>query len=342
MAAKRTIGRSARAVIPSLRTKFLFSLLFAVLVVAGLSVYADGARLLEALGVFRWELLPAILGLTLLNYALRFAKWHYYLGQIGVRGLSFWLSFAIFFAGLSMVVTPGKVGEWLKSYFLQETTGTPFFRSAPIIVAERLTDGLAMVLLASGGLVLFQVGWQLVALVLLAALGILVVCWTPPLAEVALAIAGRLPLLGPRVAHLREFYGSARAILSPKNMLIGVALGFVSWFGECFAYYLVLLGLGQPESLTLVVQAAFILAVASLGGSLLLLPGGLGFAEGGITGMAQLLLGMPKELAVTSAILIRLSTLWFGVGLGLVMLWLVTRTLAQTGEKLAERWPHAS
>ena len=227
-----------------------------------------------------------------------------------------------------MVVTPGKVGEWLKSYFLRETTGTPFFRSAPVIVAERLTDGLAMVLLASGGLVLFRVGWQLVVLVLLLAFAVLVLAWTPPLAEGALAIAERLPMIASRVVHLREFYGSARTIFSPQNLLLGVGLGFISWSGECIAYYLVLQGLGQPESLTLAVQAAFILAVASLGGSLLLLPAGLGVAEGGITGMAQVLLGMPRDLAVTSAILIRLSTLWFGVTLGLVMLGVVTRSLA--------------
>lgn len=312
----------------SLRTKFLISLLFGAAVVVALSLYADVARLAAALGAFRWELLPAILGLTLLNYTLRFLKWHYYLGQIGVRGLSMWFSIAIFFSGLAMVVTPGKVGEWLKSYLLREQTGTPFFRSAPVIIAERLTDGLAMVLLASGGLVLFQVGWQLVALVLLLALGVLVIAWTPPLAEAVFGVAGRLPWLSGRSAHLREFYASSRTIFGPKNLLLGVGLGFVSWSGECFAYYLVLVGLGQPESMTLVVEAAFILAVASLGGSLLLLPGGLGVAEGGITGMAQFLVGMPRELAATSAILIRLSTLWFGVSLGLAMLLVTTRRLS--------------
>ena len=312
----------------SLRTKFLFSLLFGVAVVVALSLYADVAKLSAALGSFRWELLPAILGLTLLNYTLRFLKWHYYLGQIGVLGLSLWFSIAIFFSGLAMVVTPGKVGEWLKSYLLREHTGTPFFRSAPVIIAERLTDGLAMVLLASGGLVLFHVGWQLVVLVLFLAFGVLVVAWTPPLAEAVLGVVARVPWLSGRTAYLREFYASSRTIFGPKNLLLGVGLGLVSWSGECFAYYLVLVGLGQPESAVLVVQAAFILAVASLGGSLLLLPGGLGVAEGGITGMAQLLVGMPRELAVTSAILIRLSTLWFGVSLGLAMLLVTTRRLS--------------
>ena len=168
--------------IQSLRGKFLLSLLFAVVVVAGLSFYADAGKLAEALAGFEWRLLPAILALTLLNYCLRFLKWQFYLGQIGVRGLTVGESAAIFFSGLAMVVTPGKLGEWLKSYLLRARIGVPFFRSAPVILAERLTDGLAMVLLATGGLVLFHVAWEIVAFVIATATLALLVCWVPPLA----------------------------------------------------------------------------------------------------------------------------------------------------------------
>ena len=312
----------------SIRTKFLFSLVFAVVVLAALSLYADAGKLARTLGDFNWALLPAILALTLWNYGLRFLKWHFYLRQIGVRTLSPWESLIIFFAGLSMVVTPGKVGEWLKSYFLRIRVGVPLFRSAPIIVAERLTDGLAMVLLASVGVASFGLGWQVVLFVLLAAGSILVVAWTPALAEVAFSIIGRVPIVRNHVSHLREFYASAQVIFRPKNLLLGVFLGTLSWGGECVAYYLVLLGLGQPPSGEMLVQATFILAVSSLGGSLFLMPGGLGIAEGGITGLSQFLLGLSREQAVTSAILIRLSTLWFGVAVGLALLMVALRRFA--------------
>lgn len=263
-------------------------------------------------------------------------KWHYYLGQIGVRSLGLADSAAVFFAGVAMTLTPGKVGEWLKSYLLKEMVGVPFFQTAPVVLVERATDGLAMVLLATGGLILFQVAWQLIAIVLLIELAVLLVCWVPALADLGFRIADRLPVVSGLVGHLRVSYASAQVLVQPKNLLIGIVLGFISWSGECVAFYLVLTGLGQPESFELVVQAAFILAVASLGGSLLLMPGGLGIAEGGITGLAQLLLGMPRELAVTSALLIRLSTLWFGVTIGLVTLSLLARRLGRVEEKLEE------
>src|SRR3990172_343903 len=146
----------------SLRTKLLVSLVFGLLVVLVLMVYADFSRIVDEFGRFRWAYVPAILALTMLNYVLRFVKWDYYMRLVGTRNVGRLDSFLLFFSGLSMVMTPGKVGEWLKSYLLREISGVPISRSAPIIIAERLTDGVAMGLLALGGLLLFQIGWEVI------------------------------------------------------------------------------------------------------------------------------------------------------------------------------------
>ena len=98
----------------ALRNRLLFSLLLGLAVFAGLSFYADFREVGRSLGEFNWALLPLILLLTAGNYVFRFVKWQYYLRLIGVRGLSTLDSFLIFFSGLGMVITPGKVGEWLK------------------------------------------------------------------------------------------------------------------------------------------------------------------------------------------------------------------------------------
>jgi hypothetical protein len=96
----------------SLRGKFLLSLGLGVLVVVGLGIYADFPRLAATLGRFDWRLLPAILALTLLNYGLRFLKWQFFLRVLDAPPLAVSRSLLIWVAGLSMVVTPGKVGEW--------------------------------------------------------------------------------------------------------------------------------------------------------------------------------------------------------------------------------------
>ncbi len=92
------------------------------------------------------------------NYLIRFVKWHFYLHQIGIHDVPKRDSFLAFFSGLAMVITPGKLGEWLKSYLLQEMRGIPFLRTAPILLAERFTDSVALLLLAVAGFFVFRRG----------------------------------------------------------------------------------------------------------------------------------------------------------------------------------------
>src|SRR5262249_44210181 len=134
-------------------------LLLGVFVFVGISAYADFHDVITGLSKFDWWYLPLILGLTCVNYLLRFVKWQFYLRIIGVKGFSRGDSFLSYFSGLGMTVTPAKAGEWLKCYLLRELHGTPFSRSAPILIAERLTDCLGLVLLGLTGLLVYRDAW---------------------------------------------------------------------------------------------------------------------------------------------------------------------------------------
>lgn len=309
-----------------LRGKLLLSLAFGMAVVLGLGVFADLPKLADTLARFDWRLLPVILGLTLANYGLRFLKWQYYLRVLGVHGLPTRRSFLIFFSGLSMVVTPGKVGEWLKSLLLKEATGTPVSASAPIVVAERLTDGLAMALLASGGLILYGYGWQALFLAVAGGLLIVGVCQHRPLARAIITLTSRLPFLGTRVQQVEVFYESAQQLLRWRALVLAVGLGLVSWAAEGVAFYFVLVALGVAPSPTLLVQAVFILSASTIAGAVSMLPGGLAVAEGSIAGLLLVLgaTGNPTT-AAAATILIRFATLWFGVSLGIVALSALSR-----------------
>jgi uncharacterized protein (TIRG00374 family) len=316
--------------LPSLKKKFLLSLLLGVGVVFGLAVYGNGPALLSTLGSFSWRLLPLILALTLVNYGLRFVKWHYYLGQIQARP-GFLDSFAIFAAGLSMAMTPGKVGEVLKPILLKLRNGTPISRSAPIVLAERLTDGIAMIILALAGLVLSRQAWQVLALSATLAAVVVGLLGSSHGTRALLRVAERLPVLGPRLAMVESFLHSARALFTPRNVALAVGLGLLSWGSEGAAFYLVLLGLGIHASWTLLVHAVFVLAVATLVGSLSMLPGGLGAADASVTGLLILIVNLPRAQAAAATLLIRFCTLWFGVAVGLFALFIFRRRLAEEG-----------
>jgi len=90
--------------------------------------------------------------------------------------------------------------------------------------------------------------------------------------------------------------------------------------------YLVLIGLGVEASTNTFFMAVFILSFSTVVGAVSALPGGIGAAEASITGMLALLVGLSAGTSATATLLIRFATLWFGVGLGLV-LWVFSKDL---------------
>lgn len=320
------------ASVRALRGRLLLGFGLGLLVVLVLVMLTDLRKLASTLETFRWELVPLILGLTLFNYVLRFLKWHYYLGLIGVRGIRLSHSVAIFLSGLTMAMTPGKVGELLKSVLLRRVAGTPISVSAPVVMAERLTDGIALIVLSLGGLYLFHVGGAMLGLIALGAALLVFVFVTESGRSLTMALAGMVPFVRERTHHVVALYESSRRLLAPRPLLLAVAIGIISWSGECLAFFLVLAGLGEEASWRLLVTAAFVLGASTLLGSASLMPGGLGVADASVTGL--LLLVMPGAVtvpeAVAATLLIRFCTLWFGALVGVVTL-LATRRMFEGG-----------
>lgn len=303
-----------------LRNKLVISIVFGIVIAAVLAMSADLPQTLGALQRFAWRYLPAILSLTLINYALRFVKWHYYLGQIGAGHVSLGVSLKIFVAGFTMVMTPGKVGELYKAWALKETNQVAISRAAPVVLAERITDGLAMVILASAGLALYRFGALMLLAVVLMMGGFVVVVQIRPLALGLLDHGDRLPIVSRFTSSLREFYESTYRLLSLRNLLFAVSLGVVSWAAEGAALFLVLLGLGFVATPELLVQAVSALALSTILGAITFLPGGLGVIDGTLAGLLLVLTSAGADLAVAATLIIRLATLWFGVMLGILTL----------------------
>jgi uncharacterized membrane protein YbhN (UPF0104 family) len=314
--------------IRNLTQKMLISIGLGILVVFVLSFSADAPRLLGVLERFEWGLLPLAIGLTLLNYVLRFMKWHYFLRVVGARDVPVRESALIFTAGLCMAITPGKVGELLKAYLLRVKRGVPVGTTAPVVLAERLTDGVAMLLLASGGLIIYGIGWEMLIPILGALVAVVVASQNPRFGDWLLSLAERVPFIAARVHHLEAALGSARVLFRGKSLVLAIGIGLVSWSGEAIAFYLVLTGLGIQPSPMLAVQAAFILSTATLVGAASMLPGGLAAAEGSLAGLLLLLrVTHDRPVAAAATLIIRFGTLWLGVVVGLIGLALVAGQL---------------
>lgn len=311
----------------SLTRRLIIGLLFGFLVVLVLTLFSDLKAVSQQIFEFHWALYPIVLGLTLFNYLLRGFKFHYYLRQIGAQSIPIRESFRIFVAGFPLAVTPGKVGEALKGVWIHnKAPDVTIARGVSVVVAERISDGLAVLLLSILGVIAYPQYWPAFLAVLVILLGIIIISQNRPLSLALLDIAEKIPFIKRFSPSLRDFYEGSFALFKPAATFVAVGLGLISWLGEGIGFYIILLGLGVPPSLETAAIAIFTLSFSTVVGAVSALPGGLGAAEASISGMLILLLGLDIGTAAAATLLIRFATLWFGVGLGLVV-WAFSKDL---------------
>jgi uncharacterized membrane protein YbhN (UPF0104 family) len=306
--------------------KAIAATVLGVLVFAGMLFYGDVQRLRANLTAFRWSTFALGLALATVNYGLRFARWEYYLRRVDVV-VPLAESARVFVAGFVMSISPGKVGEVLKSLLLHEARGVSIARTAPIVVAERLTDLLALVLLAAFGSLALGQGPTIALTGGLAALGLWAACAFRPLGELCLRLAERLPLLGRISPRLREAYESLHALVGPAPLTAATALATVSWALECVTLQVIAEGFGVHLDL---LQSAFAYSVPTIVGALAMMPGGLGVTEASMAGVLTSIGGatMSASVATATTMLVRIATLWWAVVLGFFALALHRRSLA--------------
>jgi uncharacterized protein (TIRG00374 family) len=311
-----------------LKKNFVLALVLGVAVYLALAVVSGLDELRDALAGFRWMLLPAILGLVALSYAVRFVRWAYYLKLLRVP-LPRRTNVAIFAAGLSMTISPGKLGEVLKSVFIRQVNGTPIARTAPAVVAERVTDGIGMIAWGLLGTLAYSFGpGSLLLFLAITAVGIAILR-SKRLSLLAERVLLGLPLLHRLAPHLGVFHGASNELLSARPLVVGTAISFCSWGIEILAVYLCVVGIGAETPFLMVV---LIFAVGSIAGALSMLPGGIGVAEAGMAGMFASVAGLSGGLSVALTFVIRFATLWFATLIGVVGLLFVRRAIGEPAD----------
>ena len=299
--------------------RLLVGVVLGLAVFIAMGVYADATLLLHSLAHFTWWLLLPAIGLSGLNWLLRFIKWQLYLRWIGAR-VPVRDSAIVFLSGFSMAVTPGKFGELLKAVLLQRRNGVPLTATASVVIAERLTDFIALVVLCAGGVASTRYGVKVFLVAVVGSLAVVGVVASERLSLWAIALFGRLPRVGGFAPKLEEMYRAMAVLLRPGPLLLTTAISVVAWSCEALGFHLLLGGVSDATSS--LGTAVFIYAFATIFGAVTLLPGGLGATEGSFIGLTYTVFGLARtrEAATSATLLIRFCTLWLAVIVGLGVL----------------------
>jgi hypothetical protein len=245
----------------------------------------------EALRGFPWWMLLPITLVQSGAFVTRFLLWQYYMGVIGARErLSLRDSAIIFVAGFVMVVSPGKAAELLKAVLVKVKSGVPVARTVPVVLAERVNDGIAVLILLAATLIL--AGSQLAldpatealsrAIIFgstaLIAAG-LVAVQVRPLGEFILSIIDRLPLIKRAGGWFRELYESSREVFKLRHVGFTLIYGVGTYLFTAATFVLILWAFGISPTLTVILQATFIVGIGSAIGALSFIPNGAGITE---------------------------------------------------------------
>jgi len=289
--------------------------LFGVLVYAILLFVSDWRQVGDALAAFDVGTLALVLGLTLICYFSRTIRLRYLMGVCETQ-ISWKDALYIQFSGMTMTITPGKVGEVLKAFLANELTGLPLSRGIALVLVERMGDLLAVLVISVGGLALLDQG----------VLAFAIAAGGTTLA-VFLLSRGWFHTFALRFLERRKrfarYHLSAGPLLStihttlqPRPLAISMALSIVGWGSEAFAFHLTLRALSF-DGLSLF-PAMAVYAVSTIAGALAMFPGGLGLTEGSMMGIL-VASGASSNVAFSATMIIRFATLWFGVAIGWVV-----------------------
>ena len=291
-------------------------------VLAALAIYAVSVILgdfdavcgsIARLGLAGWSI---VLGLSLVNYGLRFVRWELYLRRLGTR-VPLGASLAYYLGGFAFTTTPGKAGEAVRSLYLKRH-GMAWVDSLAAFFTERFVDLVAMVLLALVAALAFpQYQWPVIGVTAVVIVFLPLVHAT----SVQQFIERRfqaLPSEKIRTAGTRlvELLRSASALLRSGPLYAGLALGLAAWGAEGIAFHVILEALGIETSIALAVG---IYSVSVLAGALSFIPGGLGSTEAVMVLLLKLV-GADTSSAVAATLICRLATLWFAVAIGGIVL----------------------
>jgi uncharacterized protein (TIRG00374 family) len=303
-----------------------FALLY-LLAGAALLYWIDDTtwRLLESLPA---SLIAAMLALSLLNYAIRAWRWVYLSALLRLQ-VPWGANTLYYFAGYALTATPGKAGEAVRLMLLRQGHGVGYARSLPLMFADRILDVWGVLLLTLWGLAAFtQYRWQGVVL------GLLVVACSIPF-----LCAGRFERLASgsarwvgvrRAVRLRQMLRLLQSLASWRGYGVALLPSVLGWLAEGAALYLLLQHLGAPVGLP---QAVFVFAFGMIVGAISMLPGGLGSTELSMVGLL-VALGVDADVALVATAVVRVTTFWFAVAIGALLMPLATRRARRTDRQV--------
>ena len=296
--------------------KFLIIIIITIIIYAVFLFISDFNLVYEKIINFKIIFVPVILSLVSLNWVVRFYRWHLLLKNSNIH-IPIKNNFIIYLASLSFSITPGQIGEAIKSEFLKKQFKIPRSKTLPIIFIEKFYDLMGVLIASIIGVWYFEGGLYLISIGVILLGLIFVLMLSQNIFKKLLLLICKIRFFSKYQKNFLESYTVLRNSLKTKIGLKSCILSFIFWVIQGAAVYFVLLALEINQLNFLIVTSAN--AISVLIGALSFMPGGLGVTEASMGGLLSLQ-GIEISFALIAAVIIRIFTSWYTVVAGFIAL----------------------
>jgi uncharacterized protein (TIRG00374 family) len=282
---------------------------------AAYTVFVGFSDMTDRLSRLGTGAIAAILGLALINYILRGIRWHHFSRCLSLQShLPYDL--LLYFAGFALTLTPGKMGELVRLWFLRIRYGYSLFRTLPLTIGDRFCDliAVAALMMMSASYPILD-SYALTVACAAAMAGLVLILFNGRFIKLSVeAVYDRLRLMPRLFARFRGMGRAYTQVTSTRAYAVALPLSVLGWVAEVQILYVTAAELGAPIDWA---AACFIFTASTIIGAILLIPGGLGGSDVSMAGLL-ILAGVEFDTALAITLIVRAATLWFAAALGIM------------------------
>ena len=282
-------------------------------------IVSDFNVVYEKIFDFKTDYLPIILLLAPLSWVIVFFRWHFLLKNSNII-IPKKENFKIYMAGFAMSVTPGKVGELIKSQFLKSKYGVSRKNTLPIIISEYFYHMVGVLAVSILGVYYFEFSLYVIILTSALIITTLTIISSETFFKKFLNLISKRNFLKKYVSPISDSHIILKKSTRGKIFIISSGLSIAFWLTEVLIVYFVFLSFNILNFEFFKIAAIY--TTSLILGMLSFLPMGVGVVEGSLAGFLNYE-GIDISIALTLVILIRIFTRWYGVIVGLIFMKLI-------------------
>ena len=268
--------------------------------IAAVILFLNPAKIGSALERFQLGLIAPIILLSIVVYILQGIRWHYLLTDVGTK-LRLRDTILINLAGQTITaIVP--LGDLTRAAFASTADGTDFGTVAATVTVQELSYMLWLILSALPAILALGYGLAAVIPVALGIALIIIVLTVSPVFCRFHDLVAHIPFLNKLLPAIEELQQETSTLLHRTDALALSVLDAARVVVAVTTFWLVMQGL-EPGRIGWW-QAAFVLALATIGGAVSLIPGGVGANEASVAALL-IFLGVSPGAAGAAAIIQR-------------------------------------